>query len=165
MYLREVWEMGLLGGLSTVVTVLIQLRDKKGSISYAHSSDHLRDRCMAQPPLVCMYTSEEGLRDLLVPVPPRKWTHHTLGWKATSWALLGSCQERASCLLLFLNQLTKSAWQRCCGQRVSPCNVWTSLEPSVNRCALAQQTVCGAISKSPPLPIAIAGLPQLPRVS
>lgn len=35
--------------------------DKKASLSHAHISDHIKGRYMANPPLICMYISGEGL--------------------------------------------------------------------------------------------------------
>lgn len=49
MHWRETQGTGLFGGLSTVVTLLIQLGDKKGSLPQAGNSDQLKDRYQANP--------------------------------------------------------------------------------------------------------------------
>lgn len=46
------------------------LWSRKGSIPYAHTSVQIRHRYRAHPTLVCMCTSEEGLRGHLVPTLP-----------------------------------------------------------------------------------------------
>lgn len=45
--------------------------DKTVSIPHAQVSDQIKDRYMANPPLICMF-SGEGLRARWIPLPPRK---------------------------------------------------------------------------------------------